>query len=379
MSVINQLLADLEKRRASPAERSVLPSHVRALPDAERSSNWGWLAAGGAIVATALGVSWTMLSGFDRPRPSADAALPARALQKAVTAPAAVKVAVAPQSNGETSGRDAPASRFTFELSALPARMVESPATEGELVPIARGAATAGEKSAAGSEPRAAPSPTGQRVVVASPQSKAAAAQDKPEIRKQVHQPTAREIADSEYGKATTLLHQGRFAEAQEGFRSALTHHPVHHRARQALVGLLVESRSLSEAERVLQDGLALAPAQSGFAMTLARLQVDRGDDAQAIATLQKGVDHARANADYLAFLAALLQRQSRHEDAIVQYQSALRLKPATGVWWIGMGISLQAANRRTEAQEAFQRARATNSLGTELAAFAEQRLRQLQ
>ena len=36
MSVINQLLLDLEKRRASGAERSALPNHVRALPAEQR-------------------------------------------------------------------------------------------------------------------------------------------------------------------------------------------------------------------------------------------------------------------------------------------------------------------------------------------------------
>ena len=47
MSVINQLLVDLEKRRESGAERSVLPDHVRALPDEQRPVQWGWIALGG--------------------------------------------------------------------------------------------------------------------------------------------------------------------------------------------------------------------------------------------------------------------------------------------------------------------------------------------
>jgi MSHA biogenesis protein MshN len=94
---------------------------------------------------------------------------------------------------------------------------------------------------------------------------------------------------------------------------------------------------------------------------------------------LRKGLDYAQGNADYVAFFAALLQRQGRHEEAIEQFQAALRVKPATGVWWLGLGISLQAANRAAEAQDAFRRARATNNLSPELAAFADQRLKQLQ
>jgi MSHA biogenesis protein MshN len=113
--------------------------------------------------------------------------------------------------------------------------------------------------------------------------------------------------------------------------------------------------------------------------VTLARLQVDRGDNAQAIATMLEGLRYAQNSPDYAAFLAALLQRQGRHEEAIEQFRSALRARPAAGVWWIGLGMSFQALKRNGEAQEAFRRARSSGNLHPELAAFAEQRLKQLQ
>jgi MSHA biogenesis protein MshN len=113
--------------------------------------------------------------------------------------------------------------------------------------------------------------------------------------------------------------------------------------------------------------------------MALARLQVERGDTAAAVETLQRSAPAAAANADYLAFLAALLQRQERHAEAVQQYQAALALAPASAVWNMGLGISLQALNRNTDAQEAFRRAKASNALNAELQAFVDDRLRQLQ
>jgi MSHA biogenesis protein MshN len=201
----------------------------------------------------------------------------------------------------------------------------------------------------------------------------------KAQIEKEVRQPTQRDLADNEYRKGANSLHQGRLAEAQEGFRAALGLYPAHHGARQALVALLVESKAFAESERTLQEGIKLAPEQIGFATTLARLQVNRGDNAAAVATLQNVVNYAHGSADFVAFLAALLQRQARHEEAIEQFQAALRMKPNTGVWWLGLAMSLQALNRTPDAQEAYRRAKSTNNLNPELNAFAEQRLRQLQ
>jgi MSHA biogenesis protein MshN len=213
----------------------------------------------------------------------------------------------------------------------------------------------------------------------ATPATPAADTATKAEIRKQMRDPTQRELAENEYRKAVALLDQGRLADAEEGFQAALKHYPEHHQARQGLLGLLVQARKLEEAERVLEEGVRLSPGQTGFSMTLARLQADRGDNAQATATLQRGLEHAQGSAEYAAFLAALLQRQGRHEEAIEQFQAALRLRPGLGTWWLGLGISLQAANRPAAAQEAYRQARATGNLQPDLAAFAEQRLQQLQ
>ena len=371
MSVINQLLLDLEKRRASGAERSVLPNHVRALPNEEPQVQWGWIAGGGAVAVAALGAAWVLLSGMVSTGGRAAPAAPIRgadvAIEKVVAASAGVVTDVRP-GDGDPD-REAPASRLSFELSSPPApepapvstaRVVSRAAPESAATAAARPEEV--KRSPAAPAKAQPPAPVGQ-----------------PEIHKEVRQPTPRELAESEFRKATALLHQSRTAEAQEGFQAALNAYPGHHGARQALVGLMLNARKYPDAERVLQEGLALAPGQTGFAMTLARLQVDRGDAAQATATLRKGLEHVQAGPEYLAFLAALLQRQGRHDEAIEQFQAALRLRPAAGVWWLGLGISLQAINRAAEAQDAYARARASGNLSPELTAFAEQRIKQLQ
>ena len=116
--------------------------------------------------------------------------------------------------------------------------------------------------------------------------------------------------------------------------------------------------------------------------MILARLQVEKGELRPALDTLQYSLPFAANRADYQAFLAALLQRDKRHKEAADHYLIALRVAPQNGpqagLWWMGLGISLQAENRVAEAQDAYSRAKASNTLSAELQSYVDQKLSQL-
>lgn len=187
---------------------------------------------------------------------------------------------------------------------------------------------------------------------------------------------TSQQQGENAYKRALVSLQEGRVHDAMAGLEQAVFAYPRHDAARQALVGLLLEARRHEEAMRHLQLGLGLDPKQQQMAMLLARLQIERGGP--AVETLMRTLPYAGNNPDYLAFLAGALQKAQRHREAVEQYQAALRLMPQNGVWWMGMGISLQADKRSTEAVDAYQRAKASGSLSPELVSFVERRLAQL-
>ncbi|MGH8808366.1 MAG: tetratricopeptide repeat protein, partial [Noviherbaspirillum sp.] len=198
-------------------------------------------------------------------------------------------------------------------------------------------------------------------------------------LHKQVKELTPQQRAENEYRKALLALQQGKAGEAISGLEQALQLDGQHGAARQALISLLLDAKRQDDAMRRAREGLALNPAQPGLAMILARLQLSRGESRPAIETLERTLPHAVDNADYQAFLAALLQRDEKHKQAAEHYLLALQRAPQNGVWWMGLGISYQADQRAAEAQEAFKRAKATNTLSAELLAFVDGRLSQLQ
>jgi MSHA biogenesis protein MshN len=193
-------------------------------------------------------------------------------------------------------------------------------------------------------------------------------------------QESSAQRAENEYGRALADLQDGRMTEALAALQQALRIDPGHDAARQTLVGLLVEANRLDDAMRELESGLARDPRQPALAMLLARLQIERG--ASGIETLTRSLPYAGSgtaeSAEYHAFLAGALQRQGRQREAAEQYQQALRTMPGNGVWWMGLGISLQADKRNAEALDAFQKARASGGLKAELQAFVERRIQQL-
>lgn len=184
------------------------------------------------------------------------------------------------------------------------------------------------------------------------------------------------ERADNEYRKAIGAVNQGRVAEATDALREALRQDALHVGARQLLVKLLLETRNQDEAIQVLRDGISGQPAQLGWAMSLARLQVERGDLEGAWRTLDHSLPAAGASPDYLGFTANVLQRLGRPDEAADQYRKATRLAPADGRWWLGLGWCLDAQGNAAEAREAFLRAKQAGNLSPELIALIDQKLR---
>ncbi len=161
-------------------------------------------------------------------------------------------------------------------------------------------------------------------------------------------------------------------------FERALELDASYAEARQGLITQLLETKNIDGAIVRMQEGLAANRADGAMAMMLARVQLDRGQTKAAIDTLSRSLPYDREHPEYHAFMAGLLQKENRHREAIDYYLNALRRSPRSAVWWMGVGISLQAEKRISEARDAFSQADAIGGMSPDLQAFVRQRLDQL-
>lgn len=193
-----------------------------------------------------------------------------------------------------------------------------------------------------------------------------------------VKQMNSEQKSANAYRQALSNLQQGRIAEAQSNLMQALDANPLNQDARQTLAGLLLDNNRKDEAKAILAAGLAISPEQTGFRIALARLQVDLADKSGALSTLEQGLPYAANNADYQSFLATLLQRANRHEEAVSHYNVALSINSSAVNSLVGLGISLQALGKLENAQDAYTRAQTFGSLNPELTQFIDQQLKQI-
>ncbi len=421
MSIINRMLQELDRRHAAEGPSTApgtspgkLASNVRTVKPAGTGLAAFWWIVALVVLAAATGVAY--VTWYGPYRQAASRVAPASPGPKAPAAPRTDgPAAAAPTAPSPASAPAAPPASPPSGTPATQGAQAEAPPLQPPKVDMLRltteidtpiverrgkPAPAAPPRSSVDREtvrtkppPAAAKPPAAPEPAQAGPPSAQLQAPPKPaaslhalrggatdhgRIDKRVSQST-RDRAEGEFRRAMTFVNQGRMSEGMDGLRSALALDPTYEEARQTLVSLLLEAKRTDDAAVALEEGLALNSFNSGFAMLLARIRVERGNLGGALDLLQKHESAAQANGEYRAFVAALLQRLNRHDEAIREYLAALTIAPGVGAWWIGLGISQESSSRGKEAAESFRRAKLTGTLNTNLAAYADQRLRQLQ
>lgn len=374
MSLINDMLRDLETRRSDELRRQNLQGEIRPLPALQTRSRGIWLALVGLALLLLTGLLIWHFASRKEVRPPTPAAMPplvatpvavpsqAATTQAptlppapAATQPPATQLALAPTHAKPSE----PSLSMSADLSPLPPGTSAKPATRPATVKAAAPSVTAilPAQAAKPKANEATPPPTPAKIEVSSASA------------------TPRERADADLRAAQGLNSAGRPAEAIDALRTALRHDAEFAPARQLLVRLLLGQGRLDEAMAVLAEGLEHQPGQIGWAMSLARIQVEKKDVAAAGRTLTKFSGQAAGNAEYAGFHAHVHYLLGHHGEAVTHYKNATRLAPAEGRWWYGLGVALDALGRDEEANNAFRQALATGTLNAELTAQAKQHL----
>jgi len=194
-------------------------------------------------------------------------------------------------------------------------------------------------------------------------------------INKTIHPLTGEQQSQLAFQRAIQMLSRNNPQDAQLALKEALSFSPTHLRARETLAAILLNTGRISEAANSLNEGLHLMPDAAPLAKLYARILVDQGDIVNAVAVLERARPTVAADPEYYALLAALYQQLEKHAQAAQVYQQILLRHPGTAHWWMGLALAQEAMGETTRALDAFQRAQRAGGLDGAVLKYIQTRI----
>lgn len=380
MSVINQMLKDLEQRQ--PGEGTA----VYVAPP--RQQGW-WMLALTLMCGLALGILGWRTWIYWQQSHQAEISTAMAANKQSV---GDVKIAK-PASHAAEVAADLPvsASEPVSPAATSAAVLGVAPPLDDKAEPDGESAITADDALAASSEEEVAedevapsdedlqPDLQAELAAERAAEQVAAAPPRKPGVLKieqvDLSEPELAALAER---KATTAMAKGDMREAQDNYYQVLAHDPHNQGAREQLAALLYGEGRLNEANQVLEEGLRLEPQQADFRLLLARVAISAGDRQKALDWLTGYQPELSANLDYYATWAGLTQELGQHAQAADLYVRLLRQQPDQGRWWLGLGVAEDGQGHRQQALDAYRNAQLHGNLGEASSQWLDQRIAQL-
>ncbi len=419
MSLINQMLRDLDRREVAEGARPVMPpGPVAVRPQPKR---WGrqlyWLLP--VIVVLMAGVYFEprislFLSVLTGPGASSEQASRAEPGDKGVALPmmpAAVAEAsaaiepVAPERTpaaveqkeavAEHSAADAPmpisavVQSGNSDLNRDPILASNEPLPRGVpgqadhhgqvAVPLT-GVLMAAENADAAELSPSAPS-VAQADVPLQPalRQPVAVTIEQPLVRvKKVAPKTVRESAENVFAGALVQLNDGLLREAEASLRHTLMLDRAHVEARRLLVMLRLNAGERNEAAALLDEGLDFAPASVPLVVLRGRLLMEEGDLPRAIRLLEQQRAITGEHTELLSLLGSAYQQAQQFSEAVRVYRGIIEQQPENARALAGLAISLDATGAYGEALARYREALTLETLPAQVTEYARKRVSEL-
>ncbi|MCH1918121.1 tetratricopeptide repeat protein [Shewanella sp. A3A] len=427
MSVVNQMLKDLDKRQ----QQHEFPPLAQAnIPAPSGRSGWRLLVIGIALGALLFGAGWWLLEQANNRSSSLPAlvtiaetapntqAVPAVANEALATDSnnIAATESVAPSAtadNADATAEIVPDTAAEPVVAAAPQAPAELPSTadantsidavatdsqpaaaEYQATEVAATAVLTNSAEPDVAEPIVAPEPTSstaanvpanqthssevEPTTVAAATATKSSSQTKQQLQITSVELTPAQLAQKQLQQASSALEQGATAEAMGLLRQALQHDAGLHEARRQLAALYFAAGNLSDAEAILQLGVQRFPQNEEFWLLLARVQLAGSQWSAADSSLMNISDtSALAPEKWLAKIQ--IAQQAQQWRSVQQgYEQLLRIEPSNSRWHFGLAHALDVQGQYAAAVSEYQQALDLTGLSVDARAYIEQRLVQI-
>ncbi|MCD6055344.1 MAG: tetratricopeptide repeat protein [Gammaproteobacteria bacterium] len=211
------------------------------------------------------------------------------------------------------------------------------------------------------------------------PSSKTAVVELVSDLVKKTRELTPLERATQSYAQALRMAEHHDIAGATTLLQQVLDEIPEFQDARETLAAIYIQQKDTLKANELLEAGLAIDPDYPRFVSLQARIQVAEGKLSQALAMLSNLSPPVSEYPDYYAFLAALHQQNGDYLVSAKIYDELSAIQPDNGLWWLGKAIGLNAAGQPQEALKAYRHAQISANLTPPLRAYIDEQIKSLE
>ena len=187
---------------------------------------------------------------------------------------------------------------------------------------------------------------------------------------------TPSELVEQKLSKAEKAVNANEIAKAEKLFEEVLIIEPNNKEARKKLAALWFGRKSYQQALNLLSQGISLDKQDSELRLLKARIQLQQGQHDRAHQTLRP-LAHLEQQ-DYQVMLANVAQQIEAYESAIIAYKLLIKMQPYSGKWHLGIAITYDKNSQFTLAEQAYAKALSKHDLSKASAEFAQQRMQAL-
>lgn len=164
--------------------------------------------------------------------------------------------------------------------------------------------------------------------------------------------------------------------KAERLFEEVLLITPEHKSARKQLGALWFGRKLFKPAINLLSQGVVIHPNDIDFRLMKARILLNQKNNTEAFNVLN-GLSTAK-HVEYQVLLANTAQLLKRNNSAILAYEQLVSLESYKGKWWLGLAIALDRSSAFDKAKTAYNNALTKHDLSENSARFIRQRLNEL-
>lgn len=187
---------------------------------------------------------------------------------------------------------------------------------------------------------------------------------------------TPERVVKNKLLKAERAIIENNLPKAEELFEDILLIQPENKSARKQLSALWFGRKLYRPALNLLSQGIELYPNDADFRLMKARVLINQNNNEEALYVL-KGNLNAKS-VEYQLLLANTAQSLGNSENVILAYRQLVQLESYKGKWWMGLAVALDRDSQFEKAKVAYQTALTTGTLSSNSAQFIRQRMSEL-